>query len=122
MAHAHALSCFRRRAPALRARAVVVVALAIVASGTFDLQHLGLVVLRAREALDLLDLLEAKRSARLKLKRLTRILERNESHGFGADLADLKCYFAGVDLSADLPNPCGFRVPASYPASSSSRL
>ena len=108
MAHAHALSCFRRRAPALRARAVVVVALAIVASGTFDLQHLGLVVLRAREALDLLDLLEAKRSARLKLKakRLTRILERNESHGFGADLADLKGYFAGVDLSADLPNPC----------------
>ena len=68
MAHAHALSCFRRRAPALRARAVVVVALAIVASGTFVLQHLGLVVLR--EALDLL--LEAKRSARLKLKRLTR--------------------------------------------------
>ena len=74
----------------------------VVASGTFDLQHLGLVVLR--EALDLL--LEAKRSARLDEK------GRNESHGFGADLADLKCSFAGVDLSADLPNPCGFRVPA----------
>ena len=102
MAHAHALSCFRRRAPALRARAVVVVvALAIVASGTFVLQHLGLVVLR--EALDLL--LEAKRSARLKLKRLTRrsVTNRTDLSSFGADLADLKCYFAGVpvDLSAD---------------------